>query len=384
MRGDVAIMGDQDNGMALARQLLQQRHQFFAALGVERASRLVGQDDASAIGKRAGDGDALLLAAGKLIGPMAQPFAKAKRREQSFGALVALGRRHAGIDRRDLHVLRGRRGADEVVTLEHEAEGLAPEPSEFVTIQFRHVAAGQPIASIGRAIEAAQNVHQGRLAGARLAHDGDELPRVNVERDVAQGLHLNVAAGDEGASYAAQGDERPAFMRRPDRRDGLAHGKPPKRGLWRPLRAPERSRGACAASDFMPATTVSPGFNPASTSADTRLMAPIATGLRSSSPPGSTTSTQQRFAPGMCMASRPAANSASRVVSGAREIWAAEPSSCFGVQDLVRPPARPRPLWSADTGTVTTSCAEAVTKNTCAVICVISWLPGLATSKVAV
>ena len=44
--------------------------------------------------------------------------------------------------------------------------------------------------------------------------------------------------------------------------------------------------------------------------------------------------------------------------------WATDPCSCFGVQEQVRPPTRPRPLWSADAGTVTISFGEAVRRKT--------------------
>ena len=47
-------------------QLAQEVHDDLRALRIERGRRLVGQDDARTIGERAGDGDALRLAARKL------------------------------------------------------------------------------------------------------------------------------------------------------------------------------------------------------------------------------------------------------------------------------------------------------------------------------
>ena len=52
---------------------------------VEVAGRLVGQDDAHAGGEGAGDGDALLLAAGKLARIVPQPMAEADGPQLLFG-----------------------------------------------------------------------------------------------------------------------------------------------------------------------------------------------------------------------------------------------------------------------------------------------------------
>jgi hypothetical protein len=53
----------QDHGhFLLAIEPLEDRHNLLAGLGVERAGRLVGQDDPWAVDQRAGDRHALLLA----------------------------------------------------------------------------------------------------------------------------------------------------------------------------------------------------------------------------------------------------------------------------------------------------------------------------------
>ena len=56
---------------------------------VEIAGGLVGEDQSGPVGERAGDGDALLLAARKLARPVGQPLGEAERAEQGFGALAA-------------------------------------------------------------------------------------------------------------------------------------------------------------------------------------------------------------------------------------------------------------------------------------------------------
>ena len=61
--GDLVLVRDHDNGDALSVELLHQVHDLDGGLGVERAGRLVSQKNAWAVRERAGDGDALLLAA---------------------------------------------------------------------------------------------------------------------------------------------------------------------------------------------------------------------------------------------------------------------------------------------------------------------------------
>ena len=81
-RRDVGVVRDEDDGVALAVQLVQQPHHLGAALAVERAGRLVGEDHAPAVHERARDGDALLLPAGKLRRPVVRPVGEAQRGEQ--------------------------------------------------------------------------------------------------------------------------------------------------------------------------------------------------------------------------------------------------------------------------------------------------------------
>ena len=63
----------------------------------------------------------------------------------------------------------------------------------------------------GRAVDAAQQVEQGRLAAPRLADDGDELGGVDLEVDVAQRREWP-GRGRVGLADAPQGHQRFAGM----------------------------------------------------------------------------------------------------------------------------------------------------------------------------
>src|SRR5690606_16488793 len=68
--GDLHIVRDDDDGVAFGVQLLQDLHHLLAAVRIERAGRLVGQDDFAAVHQRAGDTYPLLLATGQLARAM--------------------------------------------------------------------------------------------------------------------------------------------------------------------------------------------------------------------------------------------------------------------------------------------------------------------------
>ena len=66
--GDVGLVGDEHDGVALGVERVEEGHDLDAGFGVEVAGGLVGEDDGRAVDQGAGDGDALALAAGELVG----------------------------------------------------------------------------------------------------------------------------------------------------------------------------------------------------------------------------------------------------------------------------------------------------------------------------
>lgn len=61
--GDIRLVCHDDNGVSLGVELVHQRHDFSAGLGVEVASRFVRKNDGRIIDQRSRDGDALALTA---------------------------------------------------------------------------------------------------------------------------------------------------------------------------------------------------------------------------------------------------------------------------------------------------------------------------------
>ncbi len=123
---DVFGMGDQNNCAPFGVQLFEQSEDFIAALAVQGSCGLVGENHRRVVHQRAGDGDALLLAAGKFRGTMSSAVAETEAREQARGALGALVLGQAGVYRGNLHVLASRGGGQQIIFLKDEAEGFAP------------------------------------------------------------------------------------------------------------------------------------------------------------------------------------------------------------------------------------------------------------------
>src|SRR5690606_17255837 len=74
---DLRIVRNQNDGVALGREILEQRHDLDAAARIECAGRLVCQDDVAAVHERARDRNALLLTARQLVGPVIHSVAQA-------------------------------------------------------------------------------------------------------------------------------------------------------------------------------------------------------------------------------------------------------------------------------------------------------------------
>src|SRR5882724_10023302 len=66
--GDIGLVGDYDDGVAVGVELVEESHDLVAGLGVEVSGGLVGEDDGGAVDEGASDGDTLALASGELVG----------------------------------------------------------------------------------------------------------------------------------------------------------------------------------------------------------------------------------------------------------------------------------------------------------------------------
>jgi hypothetical protein len=202
--GDVGLVGNEDDGDSLlAIERAERFHDLVRGSRIEIAGRLIGEKKARCIDQRAGNRDALLLAAGELAGriALALPQAeKVQRRARPLDAHGAALRPRRGVIERQADILDGAGAGQEIEALENKAEPFAADAGEVRFAQRRDIDALQEIMAAGRQVEAAENIHERRLARARRAHDGDELAGLDGQADAAERFDLDIAE-DESAGY---------------------------------------------------------------------------------------------------------------------------------------------------------------------------------------
>jgi hypothetical protein len=178
----------------VAVQPLENGHYLGAAPAVEITRRFVGQQDRGIRDQRPGDGDALLLASRQLIWAVVDSVRQPDHLQGVFCQLFGILGIIVAVDQRQEHVLQSARPLQQVKLLEHETDLVISRVGQFVVVQVNHVHLVQPIVSRRRLVEAAEDIHQGRFARSRSAHDGDILTGVDPERDALEHGRRHVAA----------------------------------------------------------------------------------------------------------------------------------------------------------------------------------------------
>ena len=180
-------MGDHDDEAVLG-YFLQKLHHLQAGLAVQRAGGLVRQQDIRVVDEGAGDGHALHLAAGHLGGALVHLVTQAHLPQGFGGPAAALLARNAGNGQRQLYVGEDGLVGDEVVALEHEADGVvAVGVPVAVGVLFGGDAVDDKVAAVV-AVEAADDIQKSGLARAGRAQNGDELVVAEVEADTVEGV----------------------------------------------------------------------------------------------------------------------------------------------------------------------------------------------------
>jgi len=181
-----------DRDSLAAVQVLEHVQHFLGGGGVQVPRGFVRQQDAGVVDEGAGDGYALLLAAGELGRGVVHAIGKAHQVQQlhrtfahGFHAEGGVGV-HGGHH----HVFQGGGAGEQVEVLEDEADALVPERGALCGVEFGYVFPGDVVMAGGGAVQAAQDVHQGGLSGTGSPREGDEFPLLDVQGDALE--HLKV------------------------------------------------------------------------------------------------------------------------------------------------------------------------------------------------
>src|SRR5262249_163586 len=99
----------------------------------------------------------------------------------------------SAVKQRQLDVFASGRARQQIETLKNETEFVIANISELIAVQRRHVVVVQNIATRSWAIEATENIHQRRFTGTACAHQRDKLASLNLERNAAHRMNIDIA-----------------------------------------------------------------------------------------------------------------------------------------------------------------------------------------------
>jgi hypothetical protein len=180
-------VGDAHDGHPLGVEGEEELEDLGARLRVQVPGGLVGEEQRGLRDERPGDRHPLLLSAGELVRRVVEARAQPDALEHRPGPRRPLRARDAAlVDERELDVLEGGRAREEVEPLEHEPDRLVPERRAAVGVEGRHVASADPARAARGPVQAADEVHEGRLAGARGADDRHGLAALDAQVDAAE------------------------------------------------------------------------------------------------------------------------------------------------------------------------------------------------------
>jgi hypothetical protein len=201
VRDHAGVVSDhEDRGPSVVRRRAQQFDHLLAVLPIEGRGGFIRETEGRILDEGPADGDALLLAAGKLQRPQARLLRHAKHRQDMVGAGAGLTRGHvAAPAEHHLELLAGGECGKQVVALENEAAVAQPK---LLALPFRH-APQLLIQDADRAgvgfQEAREHSEQRGLAAAGGTHQKRELARIKVEADVAKRVRAHLAAAEAAA-----------------------------------------------------------------------------------------------------------------------------------------------------------------------------------------
>lgn len=193
---DGGLVGDHGDGLSAGDGEVAEEFADAAGVGgVEVAGGLIGEDDVGVGDEGAGDGDALLLAAGEGIRAVAEAVGEFEVGHELAGFEVGGGAVAAVEHEGEEDVFFGGERGDEVEGLEDQADAAAAEEGEGFVGEGGEVGAGdEDVAGIGLG-EAGHEVEEGAFARATGTHDGEEGSAADIEGDAGEGGDLAVGEG---------------------------------------------------------------------------------------------------------------------------------------------------------------------------------------------
>ena len=183
LAGEAHFVGDHQHGDAGVGQLLHQFQNLAHHFGVEGAGGLVEQDHVRIHGKGTGNGNTLLLAAGKALGVGIGLVGQTHAGQQFVclggdGFLILQLQQGGG----QLQIFLHSQVREQVEVLEHHAHLLA----HSVDVGFVHLSALELHGAAGGDLQPVQATQEGGLAAAGGADQADHVAAVDVDINTLQ------------------------------------------------------------------------------------------------------------------------------------------------------------------------------------------------------
>ena len=194
-------MRDHNDGHAgISLDFAKQREDGLAGGSVKIAGGLIGKENSGAIDQRAGDGRALLLAAGKLARAMADALFESDALEGLADARGSFGAVDFREAQRKFDVFFERHPREKIEGLKNHAHGLPSVARELERGHLREILAVREDRAGAGAVEPGDEIEKGGFSGARAAEKREKFTYRDGERDFVDGADdgfaHEVVAGD--------------------------------------------------------------------------------------------------------------------------------------------------------------------------------------------
>ena len=197
------------------------------------------------VGESAGDRDALPLASGKRGREDPCLFGNPDLFEKRHGALAPFSLPDARVEHRQLDVALHRSLRQQVVLLEDEADLLVADVRELGAREAVHALAVERVGSARRRVEAAEDRHERRLAGADGPISATNSPRANLHVDAPQGVNGDAIGAVCLLQFCVLDDVHGASRcRRPSRPSSSSGPRAPPAGRASGPRGSRRARAS--------------------------------------------------------------------------------------------------------------------------------------------
>lgn len=162
---NVWFVGDDHNRLAqVAVESLEFSQDFDRGFAIEVTSWFISKQQLRIIHQSPGDGYSLLLTTRELIGHVATAWSQANKFELGLSFASSFGGSHTCIEEGQFDVFESSIAFEEVEALEDKPELFIAKLGELISRELANVLTAEPIETSRGAIEAAENVHQGRFA----------------------------------------------------------------------------------------------------------------------------------------------------------------------------------------------------------------------------